>query len=169
MRLFKQMITCIKNPKIIFYRLRCHYWRKKFKTPHYVNINGRIRVENPKKISVGCNVSMNEGLFIGGSEKVTIGDWVHISPYVCINTGGLNIATFRSSRKHFYLPVIIEDGVWIGSNALINPGVRLGHDCVIGAGAVVTKDIPPYAVAVGVPARVIRTLNPENQITTPGA
>ena len=50
----------------------------------------------------------------------------------------------------------IEDDVWLGTNAIIMPGVTVGQGAVIGAGAVVTKDVPPYAVAVGVPARIIR-------------
>ena len=53
-------------------------------------------------------------------------------------------------------PVKIEDGVWIGGGAIILPGVTIGRNAVIGAGAVVTKDIPANAVAVGSPARVIR-------------
>lgn len=53
-------------------------------------------------------------------------------------------------------PVYIEDDVWIGDRVTILPGVRIGTGCILGAGAVVTHDIPPYAIAAGVPARVIR-------------
>ncbi|UUM13458.1 acyltransferase [Clostridiaceae bacterium HFYG-1003] len=53
-------------------------------------------------------------------------------------------------------PVIIEDGVWIGSRVTILPGVRVGKHSVVGAGAVVTKDISPYSVAVGNPAKVVK-------------
>jgi acetyltransferase-like isoleucine patch superfamily enzyme len=55
-------------------------------------------------------------------------------------------------------PITIEDDVWIGANAIILPGVTLHECCFIGAGAVVTKDIPPYTIVAGVPARPIRTL-----------
>ena len=54
-------------------------------------------------------------------------------------------------------PVIIEDDVWIGARAIILPGVIIGKGSVIGAGAVVAKSIPPYSVAVGNPARVVKT------------
>jgi acetyltransferase-like isoleucine patch superfamily enzyme len=54
------------------------------------------------------------------------------------------------------LPVIIEDGAWLGSHVVVLPGVRIGRGAVIGAGSVVTKSIPANAVAVGVPARVVR-------------
>ena len=52
-------------------------------------------------------------------------------------------------------PVVIEDDCWIGLNAVILQGVTLGHGCIIGAGAVVTRSIPPWSIAVGVPARVV--------------
>jgi len=55
--------------------------------------------------------------------------------------------------------VVIEDNVWIGSSVSILPGVRIGHRAAIGAGSVVTRDIPSYALAAGNPARVIRYLN----------
>ncbi|NEQ84957.1 MAG: maltose O-acetyltransferase [Moorea sp. SIO2I5] len=53
-------------------------------------------------------------------------------------------------------PVVIGDDVWLGAGAIVLDGVRIGKGCIIGAGAVVTKDLPDYAVAIGVPARVIR-------------
>jgi maltose O-acetyltransferase len=53
-------------------------------------------------------------------------------------------------------PVIIEDNVWIGYRVIILPGVRVGRNAIIGAGAVVTKDVPPYAIVGGVPAKVIK-------------
>ena len=56
-------------------------------------------------------------------------------------------------------PVVIEDDVWIGSRVIIMPGVHIGEGCVIGTGTIVTKNIPPYAVAVGVPAKVIKFRN----------
>ena len=58
------------------------------------------------------------------------------------------------------LPVVVEDRVWIGARAIVLKGVRIGHDSVIGAGTIVSHDIPPHSVAVGQPARVIRTLLP---------
>ena len=55
-------------------------------------------------------------------------------------------------------PVIIEDDVWIGANAVVLPGVKIGNHCVIAAGAVVTKDVPPHSLVAGVPAKVIKQI-----------
>ena len=62
-------------------------------------------------------------------------------------------------RRTFALPVMIEDGCWIGGGVIILPGVTIGQKCVIGAGSVVTKDIPANSLAVGNPCRVIRKIN----------
>ena len=59
---------------------------------------------------------------------------------------------------HFSLPVVIEDGVWIGANVVVMPGVTIGKNSVIGAGSVVTRDIPENVVAFGTPCRVIRPI-----------
>ena len=93
--------------------------------------------------------------------KVTIGNDVMMGPEVIVYTTGhkhdlteipMREQGFEESRE-----VIIEDDVWIGSRAIIMPGVKIGKGCIIGAGAVVTKDIPSYSVAVGVPARVVKS------------
>ncbi len=62
--------------------------------------------------------------------------------------------------------IVIEDGVWLGSNVVVVDGVRIGEGAVIGAGAVVSRDIPPYAIAVGVPARVVK-MRPGHEIRKP--
>ena len=57
-------------------------------------------------------------------------------------------------------PVVIEDRVWIGARAIVLKGVQIGHDSVVGAGAIVTRSVPPGSIVVGTAARVIRTLDP---------
>lgn len=90
---------------------------------------------------------------------VVIGDRVQIGTGVSIITAGHD-TSILSRRKfvEFGHPIFIEDDCWIGSNAIILPGVRIGQGSTIGAGSVVTKDIPPFSVAVGTPCRVKKTI-----------
>lgn len=59
-------------------------------------------------------------------------------------------------------PVKIGDNVWIGSGAIILPGVNLGMGCIVGAGAVVTRDVPPHTLVAGIPAKIVKEIQPEN-------
>lgn len=121
-------------------------------------ILGPIVVISPERISIGANSNVNEGCHLNGRGGIFIGDFVNISPGVMIHTGGLNYLSRLEKRKHTKAAVEIEDGVWIGAGAIINQGVTVGEHSVVGSGAVVTKNIPPNSVAVGVPARVIKSI-----------
>lgn len=109
-------------------------------------------------IRVGANVRINTGAFIDARGGLTIGAGVLIGPNVVVVTSqhrwddpSLPIV----AQGHAVAPVDIGSDVWIGGNAVITPGVRIGTGAVVGAGAVVTHDVPPYAIVAGVPARVI--------------
>ena len=121
-------------------------------------ISGKITIFQPENINVGDSTSINIGCLLNARDKIIIGNNVHISPYVIINTGGLDYSKKMSKRDHVQSKVIIKDGVWVGSGAIINPGVIIGENTVIGAGAVVTRDIPANVIAVGIPARVLRDI-----------
>ena len=112
----------------------------------------------PENIEMGDNCMVNEGVLLTAMESIKIGDYVHLSPYSIITTGGLDYRKIMAERKHIARPIIIEDGVWIGSGAIVNPGVTVGKNSVIGAGSVVVSDIPADSVAVGVPAKVIKKI-----------
>lgn len=108
-----------------------------------------------KNLTVGKNVFLNSGCKVQDQGGVTIGDNTLIGHNVVLAT--LNHA-FDPSRRADMCPAPIQIGrdVWIGSNAVILPGVTIGDGAVIAAGAVVSKDVPQNAVVGGVPARVIR-------------
>ena len=91
---------------------------------------------------------------------VTIGDNVLIAPNVTLSVTGHPVHhELRKNGEMYSFPITIGNNVWIGSHVVINPGVTIGDNSVIGAGSVVTKDIPPNVVAAGVPCRVIREIN----------
>lgn len=143
----------IMGPPILFFRY--WYWSLFFKKiGKNTKFYGTMKVLRSYNISVGDNCSFNDYVILNARTDLLIGDNVSISSGVIINTGGLNYAS--SNKEHFSDKVIIEDGVWIGSNAMITPGITIGKNSVIGGGAVVVKDIPPNSVAGGVPAKVIK-------------
>lgn len=107
-------------------------------------------------IKIGDDVGVS-GCTISAAESITIGNRVLIgSGAVIVDTDAHPIHPdhrFNGGGEHE--PVVIEDDVFIGARAIVLKGVRIGHGSVIGAAAVVAKDVPPYSVAVGNPARVI--------------
>ncbi|WP_408638369.1 maltose acetyltransferase domain-containing protein [Paenibacillus aestuarii] len=114
---------------------------------------------------IGNDVYANFNLTIVDDTTVKIGNGVLFAPNVTISTTGHPIdAELRATGQMYAFPVIIEDNVWIGSGAVINPGVTIGKNSVIGAGSIVTRDIPPNVVAVGSPCKVLRQITEEDKI-----
>lgn len=90
---------------------------------------------------------------------VTIGDRVQMGPSVSIYSATHDTSVLsRIKFVEYGLPVTIEEDCWIGGGTMIMPGVTIGRGTTVGAGSVVTKNLPPYSVAVGSPAKVIKTL-----------
>jgi acetyltransferase-like isoleucine patch superfamily enzyme len=111
-----------------------------------------------EQVRVGSRVYLGEGVYLSG--QVDIGDDVMLAPMVHVTDGyhrtGVVGAPIRDSGPEIKVRVHIEDDVWVGARATIMRGVRVGEGSVIGAASVVTKDIPPYVVAVGSPCAPIR-------------
>jgi maltose O-acetyltransferase len=109
------------------------------------------------RIVIGDHTFINYGSSISAFELITIGRHCLLGHYTFIIDN-----SEHDIRQHDLLPpskpVVIEDHVWIGSRVIVLPGVHIGHHAVIGAGSVVTKDIPPLCVAAGNPARIIRSI-----------
>lgn len=96
--------------------------------------------------------------------KVTIGDNCQLAPNVAIYTAGHPVhPDSRNSAYEYGIPVSIGDNCWIGGNSVICPGVKIGNNVIIGAGSVVTKDIPDWAIAAGNPCKVIRMITDEDR------
>jgi acetyltransferase-like isoleucine patch superfamily enzyme len=120
-------------------------------------------------IQIGADVEMNDYVHIGAIESVTIGNRVLIASKVFITDhdhgsyGKDGVQTdpriSPSKRPLTALPVVIEDDVWLGEFVSVLAGVRIGRGSVIGTMSTVTRDIPPYSIAVGSPARIIKHFN----------
>lgn len=117
-----------------------------------------------ENIHIGTNFYANHNLSILDGGKVTIGDYVFIAPNVVITTAGHAIdPSQRDKGLEIALPIKIGSHVWLGANVSILPGVTIGDNVVIGAGAVVTKDIPNNVIAVGNPCKVLRKITEEDK------
>ncbi len=116
-------------------------------------IHTGARFYDPRNISIGDDSIIGEGVVLDGRDKLIIGNHVDIASDVMIYNSEHDVNNESFSAKNS--PVTIEDYVFIGPRVIILAGVTIGRGTVIGAGAVVTKDIPPYAIAGGVPAKII--------------
>lgn len=113
-------------------------------------------------IEVGENFYANHNLVILDGAKVTFGDNVFIGPDCGFYTAGHPVETIpRNQGLEYARPITVGDNVWIGGGVRVMPGVSIGSNVIIGAGSVVTKDIPDGVIAMGNPCRVYRQLTDE--------
>ena len=147
-------------PHIPFWSLR-RFWMKclKMKIGKNSFIMKRVYIMTPQQLSIGEYSHINRGCLLDARGSITIGSNVSISHHVSIMSGShdYNSRMFRGR----FLPIKIEDYVWIGNNAVIQQNVTIGKGAVVCAGAVVTKDVEPFCVVAGVPARKIKERNQE--------
>lgn len=137
----------------------------------FAEIGESCTVETPLNANWGCrHVHLGSGIYINSNVTfvddgdIYVGDDCLIAPNVVICTSGHPVLpVLRKNHCVFNLPVHIGRNVWIGSGSQIMPGVTIGDNTVIGAGSVVTRDIPADCVAFGVPCRVIRTIGEKDR------
>jgi acetyltransferase-like isoleucine patch superfamily enzyme len=179
----RKLLKVMKNPRLIVALLNAQLRlrvRGGTTVPLSVRLHGKIRTSGGGHLVLGNGVSLvgnivpiefvshkgacirigdhtfiNYGSSISAHELVSIGRHCLLGHYTLILDN-----KEHDFQRHCILPpsdpVVIEDFVWIGSHVCILPGVRIGHHSAVGAGSVVTSDIPPYCLAAGNPARVIR-------------
>ena len=138
--------------------LRIWYWRKKGFSFGKTCFLGR-NVCFLGKVLMGEGSSISDNCFLNGSEAgISIGNKVMIAPncvLVAFDHGYRDLGIPMIDQPCENDPIVIEDDVWIAANCTITKGVRLGKGCIVGANSVVTKDVAPFAIVAGVPARVI--------------
>ncbi|MFA6329466.1 MAG: acyltransferase [Candidatus Micrarchaeia archaeon] len=124
-------------------------------------VDQNVYLSGLHNVKIGDNITIGNGSFLVGGGGIEIGDNVLIAQGVKIysethkyqNTEVDIIFQGGESRK-----VTIGKGSWLGANSIILPGIHIGKHCVVGAGSVVTKNIPDFSVVVGVPARIIKKI-----------
>ncbi len=145
-------------------RLRRAYWSEVFAhLDTHFEILEQVKVEGPAQIQIGERTRIASEVILDGRGGIRIGCNTLIGFKSILITH-----THRASESRPIIdqgmeskPITIGEDVWIGACVLVLPGVSIGDHAIIGAGSVVTREIPPYAVAVGSPARVIRYRNQE--------
>jgi len=131
----------------------CH-----IETPMHANWGG-------KHVHFGSGVYANSNLTLVDDGHIYVGDHTMIAPNVVIATAGHPILPILREHHYVYaIDVHIGKNVWIGSNVSILPGVNIGDNSVIGAGSVVTSDIPANVVAYGIPCKVIREIGEKDKL-----
>jgi len=118
-----------------------------------------LRCDYGSRIRVGARTFVNYGLVALDVASIEIGDDVQIGPNVQLLTPMHPIdPDTRRAKWEAAEPIVIEGNVWLGGGVIVLPGVTIGENTVVGAGTIVTKDLPPNVVAAGNPARVVRSL-----------
>lgn len=124
-----------------------------------VRIRAPFQCDYGTYISIGANTFVNFGAVFLDAAPITVGRDVQIGPHVQLLTPLHELdAERRRAGWEKGRPIVIGDNVWLGGGVIVCPGVTIGANTVVGAGAVVTKDLPPGVLAVGNPARVLREL-----------
>ncbi len=137
----------------------------------FANIGEECHIEPPLKanwgghnVHMGHDVYANFNLTLVDDTDIYIGNYVMFGPNVTVITAGHTIdPDLRKKQAQYNVAVTIQDNVWIGASVTILPGVTIGKNSVIGAGSLVTKDIPENMVAFGNPCKVIREINEKDK------
>lgn len=141
-------------PHVPFWSWRRWYLRRlRMKIGRGSFISKRLYVTNPNNVVIGAGSHLNLDTHLDARGGISIGNGVSVSFGVRLITGGHEVNS--PCFKGIFKPIIIGDNVWIGANAVVLQGVTIGTGAVIAAGAVVTRDVPDYAIVGGVPAKVI--------------
>lgn len=138
----------------------------KIKTKRNFTIEAPFYCDYGFNIEFGENFYANRNFMLIGGARTKIGDNVFIGPSCTMTTAGhpLDVKRRNEGLEYAY-PIEVEDNVWIGANVVINPGVKIGENSVIGSGSVVTKDIPKNCLAYGTPCKVVRKIDKEDELT----
>lgn len=182
--MYKALIILKKNGIYSLFKVALNYlkFRIKFKNGYY--ISKTAIVQSKKHLKIKYRAEIQDYVIIRGTKNlVEIGEYSLINPFTVIYSGsGVKIGDNVMIAPHCMIasgnhgfkqtdipmrhaidiskgPIIIENGAWVGANSVITDGVKIGHDSLIAAGSVVTKDVAPFDIVAGVPAKVIGNRN----------
>ncbi len=163
-----------EGPAFIYYLLFWWAYPTKIlrnKAAHNPYPKLRIHLLRLSGVSIGAKTEIGYGSLVLGIGKkppaLTMGERVAIAPYVVFVTSNYPDHSKLSGHPAVIPmiekcgPIVVEDDCWVGANVVIFPNVTLGRGCIVGSGAIVRDNVPPFSIVVGIPAKCIRTLNPQ--------
>lgn len=115
-------------------------------SPNKVEIGNDVLINSDTKIGGQCGIKIGNGVLIGYNVNLVSQNHEYANPDIPIRKQG-----------YYGGPLTIEDDVWLGANVVVLPNIRIGKGAIVGANAVVTKDVAPYAIVGGVPAKTIKS------------
>jgi len=122
----------------------------------------RVKIQVPANVIIGENVGLNYGVWMASNynanAKIILGNNVLIGPYTIFHSGNHNYQdpkTLINKQGFQFKNIIVEDDVWIAARCTILAGITIGKGSVIAAGSVVTKNVPPFSIIVGVPGKIV--------------
>lgn len=137
------------------HRIRAYFYRRAgMSLPRSSSIHWRAEFYAPERVVVGRWCTIGDTAFLDGRSGLTIGDSVNLGSHVSIYTRQHDVDSPDFAEVGG--PVVIGDHAWVASHAIVLPGISIGEGAVVAAGAVVTKDVEPYTLVGGNPARPIR-------------
>ena len=169
-KLFRWLFTEIPNRLLIKFGTDFPYTFKKWLASNHPDPEIRVTFFRYTGIKIGNSTFINPNVIVvddrfSTDAKVKIGDRVAVSPGVIFisssspNNSMLSNNNYVRDRLIKTENIIVENDAWIGAGAIIMPGVKIGMGSIVGAGAVVTKDVPDMAIVAGVPARIIKKID----------
>lgn len=182
------------NLHLVLYYLFARHLPPSYSPAPLGRMSKRIRAFCCKRFfrATGRNINIEHGAYLGSGRLIEIGDnsgigvHCHVPGDICIGNDvmmGPEVLILGQNQNHRFSdltvpmrlqgqiaspPVVVEDDVWIGARVIILPGIRIGKGAILGAGAIITRDVPPYAICVGNPGRVVRFRNVPEDSSTPG-
>ena len=158
------IVVLIRAAQIIMQSISWQIWRLRLRSiGKGARVFSTVKIYAASKGTIGANVVVNDFVHVWGGGGLSIGDNTLIASHVVITTTTHDIAALSKGKLYNHSnimdPVIIGSNVWIGSGAIILPGVTVGDNSVVAAGSIVTRDVPSCSLVVGIPARPVRRLD----------
>jgi acetyltransferase-like isoleucine patch superfamily enzyme len=157
-RALLRVATFIRRPRKLFAQLR--YKVTLGHCGRDCDFESDMIIRNPRHVSIGDRCSFSAFVVLDAHDRITVGNDCMFALRVTVSTATHDYAGTPMNSRTLTKPVVIGNDVWLGVGATVLPGITIGDGAVIGAHALVTKDVPPRAIVVGVPARVLKYRDP---------